>query len=1017
MSILIAVAGLFSLRHLPTRELPDIDPPFVSVTTIFPGAAPEDVERSVTNVIEDAINGIPGLKHVTSYTYEQASQISLEFNLDIDLDEATNDTRDRVSRVRNRLPKSAEYPEVRKSDANSNAMMGLALSGEHLDSIELSSIAEKLIVDRLSKLQGVAGILFHGQRRYALRLWIDNQRLNSYGLTVADLESALDRENVEVPAGRVESLTNEFTVRNLSGLQTVQEFENLVIGKIAGALIHLKDVARIEIGSENARDRVRVNGIPSLVLDIVKQSKANTLDVAERVRTEIEAINRDLPVGVALFLSWDSSSVVKQSIDEVRKTVLEAVILVVLVIFLFLRDARAVFIPAVAILVSSLGAFTFIRLAGFTINTFTLMGITLAIGIVVDDAIVVLENIKRWSEEGANPLEAARRGMDEISFAVVASTAAAIAAFVPLAFLDGVTGRLFREFALTVSAAVAISGFVALTLSPALCAKILRPVKPTGKSEDTRGLLFSRLLETYDRLLRVVVQAPWRFVAFGVVWVAVGLVLLGALDRELFPGADRSMALIETYSPEGTTIETMERFQYQAEEIVLNTPEVLNTVSIAGVGLGSNLVNFGIIVATLVDPSEREREQHEIIASLNERLRDISGIQSWVSASSPLGGEFQGPKVDLEIHGPDLFRLAEIGESILQRVEALPPGYNDPWVWLYPSKPQLEVEVDRERASDLGVSMRDIANTLQVLLAGRDISTFKLDGETYDVIAQLDRADRNEPRDLLELFVRSQSGELITLSALTSIRESVTPAQITHSDRQRSVRFTVEPDPELIGQGEAVETVTTIVREVLSEDSSYFMRLAGQSEQYTEASGALARAYALALLFVYLFLAAQFESFVHPITILIAAALSFTGALITLSLTGTSLNVYSAIGLVMLVGLVTKNSILIVEFANQLRDRGATLIDATVQSAKIRFRPILMTALATIAGILPIALGQGASGESRAPLGISVVGGVFFATALTFVIVPAAYLIVGWLQQRLGGTPLDDAQATDIPSS
>jgi multidrug efflux pump len=835
-----------------------------------------------------------------------------------------------------------------------------------------------------------------------MRIWIDDQNLESYGLTISDIQSAFNRENVEIPAGRVESDTTEFTVRSLTGLQSVQDFENLIIGNFAGALIHLRDVARIEIGAESARDRVRVNTKVSLVLGVIRQSKANSLDVAESVRAEIEKINRDLPAGVHLKLATDSSRFIKRSIDEVRSTIFEAGLLVVLVIFVFLRDLRATIIPATAILVSSLGTFTFLHLAGFTINTFTLMGITLAIGIVVDDAIVVLENIKRWLETGMAPLEAARRGMAEISFAVVAATASAVAAFLPLVFLTDMTGRLVREFAFTVAAAIAISGFVALTLSPALCALFLKASSAPNPSVGKSGV-FTRLLGAYDRLLRVVARAPWFFVAFGGLWLLGGLALFGAVDTELLPSADRSEALIETYAPEGTTVEAMEGFQLEAEKIALDTPEVLSTVSFVGQSLGSSIVNAGFIFATLADPDDRELSQHEVVVGLTERLRDIAGIQSWVYDPTPVSGTSSGSAVELEIQGPDLMRLAEIGDAIKKRVEALPPGYNDPWVWLELNKPQLEVEIDRERANDVGVSIRDIADTLQILLAGREISTFKLDGETYDVIAQLDRSERNDPRDLLGLFVRSEHGDLIRLSGLIKVHESVAPAVIQHSDRERSVRFTVDPDPELVSQGEAIKVVNAIVKDVLSEHGSYYMNFTGRSEQFASAGSAMAFAYLLALLFVYLILAAQFESFIHPITILIAVALSFTGALITLFVTQTTLNFYSAIGLVMLVGLVTKNSILIVEFANQQRDRGASTVDAAIEGAKSRFRPVLMTALATMAGILPIALGQGAGGDARAPLGIAVVGGVFFSTALTFVIVPAAYIVVGRLQERLSG--------------
>ena len=998
MSLIIALFGLISLFRLPNRELPDIDPPVVSVATVFPGAAPVVVETSVTDLIEDQVNGISGVKHVLSESREQVSFVTIEFDLDVDLDQAANDVRDRVARIRNALPDEVEEPVVAKRDSDANAQVWLALSADRYDQIELTSIAETRIVDRLAKLTGVASVIVAGERRYSMRLWIDNRILSSHGLTIADLEVALARENVDIPSGRVESADTEFTVRSLGELSTVDDFENLIIGSYGGSLVRLKDVARVEVGAETLRKIVRVNGSPAVGLGVVKQSKANTMDVAAAVRAEVELIEPELPPGVELAVAFDASRFIQQSINDVTRTIFEAALLVVLVIYAFLRTLRATLIPAVAIPVSILGSLAFLYFAGFTINTLTLMGITLAIGLVVDDAIVVLENITRWVEAGTPPLEAARRGMQEISFAVVAATVSAVAVFLPLTFLTDMTGRLFREFAVTVAAALAVSGFVAVTLSPALCARIVRRGEAESGVKGVLARFFEKLSAGYVVLLRRVVARPMLFAGVGIVWLALGAVLLQQIDEELIPRTDRGYVLVWTQAAEGSTIEYMDRYQYQAEEIVLETPEAQRIFSIIALGLGTpGLVNQGLIFASLVDHSERDRTQKEIARDLGKRLQEIAGIKAYAHEPSPLRG-FTSASVDVRIQGPDLQKLADIGEELERRVDAM-PGYGNIDVDIHLNKPQFEVDIDRDRASDLGVSVRDIASTLQILLGGRDLSTFKLDGETYDVVAQLGRGERNDPRDLLELSVRSGLGDLISLSALVQVRETTSPRSIHHYDRVRDVRFTVSPEE--VSQGEAIFVVSDLARELISDEAGYAVQLAGESEKFIESANALAFAYALAILIVYLVLAAQFESFVHPITILVAVALSFTGALIALMATDSTLNIYSKIGLVMLVGLVTKNSILIVEFSNRLRDRGKGLVEASIEAAQNRFRPILMTALATMVGILPIALGQGAGGDSRAPLGIAVVGGMFFSTALTFFIVPATYVVIERVRQRV----------------
>jgi len=1024
MSLVILLFGLISLTRLQNRELPEIDPPVVSVTTVFPGAAAEVVETSVTDPLEDQVIGIEGVKHVTSISREQVSLINIEFELSRDLEAAANDVRDRVARARNSLPDEVEDPIVAKNDSDARPVIWMALSGENYDQVELTSIADQQIVDRLSKLQGVATVIIAGERRYSMRVWIDNRRLASQNLTIADVADALKRENVDIPSGRLESRNTEFTVRSLGELRTAAEFEQLIVANIDGEAVRLRDIADVEVGPEDVRKLVRFNGVPGVGLGVVKQSKANTLDVADAVRRELDQLSAELPPGVQIQVAFDSSKFIRQSIFDVSRTVFEAALLVVLVIYVFLRSFRATLIPSVAIPVSILGSFAFLYALGFTINTLTLMGITLAIGLVVDDAIVVLENITRWVESGTSPVEAARKGMQEISFAVVAATVSAVAVFLPLTFLTDETGRLFREFAVTVASALAVSGFVAVTLSPALCALVIRRQPAERGFKGVLARFFDRVSDGYARLLRPVLRHPGLAVGVGVVWLVLGVALLQVIPDELVPRSDRGVLFAWTQAPEGSTMEYMDRYQTQAEEVMRAQKEVPNVFSVIALGIGTpGLVNQGLVIGSMVDRDQRERSGEDMVNDLRAPLGQIAGIKAYPSSPSMLTGFLSSP-VSFVIEGPDLFELKALSEEFERRIEEH-GDFRFVQTNLYLNKPQLEVSIDRDRASDLNLSVRDIATTLQILLGGLDLSTFKSGGETYNVMVQLSGRERDDPRDLLELYVRGSERELIPLASVIKTRETISPREIPHYDRRRSV--TISADLEGMTQGEGIEAAAAIAKEVLPEEG-YNMRFTGEAEKFLESGSALIFAYALAILVVYLVLAAQFESFIDPITILVAVAFSFTGALVALGgvhlltqadlteVSGT-LNLFSKIGLVMLVGLVTKNSILIVEFANQLRERGRDALDAVYEASRTRFRPILMTALATMVGILPIALGRGAGGDARAPLGIAVVGGMFFSTLLTFFIVPATYVVISRLRERVRPSRDESASAAPAPAA
>jgi len=1012
MSLVILVFGFIALGRLPYRELPDIDNPVVSVVTVLPGAAPEVMETSITQVLEDELVSIQGIRHITSVSREETSVISLEFELSRDLNEAASDVRDRVARARQGLPDEVKAPIVAKADSSGGGLIWMNLSGGGLDQIELTTLVETQIEDRLTRLPGVANLNVVGERRLAIRLWIDHHRLTARGLVISDVAEALERSNVDIPSGRVESLDQEFSVRTPGELRTAEEYNALVIANRDGQPVRIGDIGNAIVGAQNERSLVRVDGEVGLAMGVVKQSKANTLDVARAVKEEVALIQAGLPEGVGFAPVWDGSIYIEESIHDVTMTIFYAIGLVLIVIFIFLRSLRATVIPAIAIPISIVGTFAVLYFFGYSINILTLMGLTLAIGLVVDDAIVVLENVSRWIEDGTPRLEATRRGMVEISFAVVAASVSVIAVFLPLAFLTGATGRLFREFGIAVAAAVAISGFVALTLAPALCARVLRTDIQETRVTAWLGRAVDRMRDVYARALVVSMSRPILVAAGSVAWVALGWWILSQIDREFVPVSDRGSIMIFSNAPEGSTLDYTNRYHLEVEKALLDVPEIHASVAIiAPDWAGPPIVNEGIIFSDLKPRSERKRSQMEIVDALYYQFSTNPGIEVFPINEPTLSIDWDSAAVSIVVSGPEIAKVADYADEIVQRSRGV-PGLVNLSSDLKLNKPQLIVHVDREQASDLHVSVRDIASTLQVLLGGLKLSTFKMHGETYEVIAQIDRAERANPTDLYGLYVRSESGVMVPLASVVSIEEAVTSAGLPHYDRKRAATITGHL-LEGVPLGATLDRISAIGREVLPADSGYQMGFSGQSERFYESGSALGFAYLLAVVMVYLVLAAQFESFVHPATILVAVALSFTGALLALELTTFAnwllglqlpehtLNLFSQIGLVMLVGLVTKNSILIVEFANQLRARGAEPYEAVSQAARTRFRPVMMTALSTIAGILPIAIGLGAGGESRAPLGVAVVGGMTFATLLTIFVIPVVYLGFANLESRM----------------
>ncbi len=994
LSLALVLFGAIGYTQLAVREFPDVDPPIVSVNTALPGANPQVVESAVTDILEEELSTIEGLRTLSSASQEGLSSISLEFNLERDVEAAAQDTRDKVARIRERLPEDVEEPVVAKEDADAQPFYWLSLSGENYDLLQLSDIGDRLVKSRLQTLAGVGRAQIFGERRFSMRVWLSASELAARGLTVQDVQQAIRTRNVEVPAGRIESERREFTVRSLGELKTPEEFSNLVVSNSDGVLVKLKDLGRVELGPEDERSTLRYKGTPAVAIGVVRQSKSNILSVSQAIQAELPRIQRSLPPGVAINTAFDQSVFVDISIKEAQETLMIAGLLVIIIIFVFLRNLRATIIPGLAIPTSIVAAFAIMYFLGFSINNFTLLALTLAIGIVVDDAIIVLENAYRHQEElGKSPEEAAIDGTREIAFAVIATTIALVAVFTPLAFLKGSTGRLFNEFGIAVAGSVIVSGFVALTLTPMLCAKILRVPPRHGHLYRVLEQGFQRLATGYGRTLAVALRHR-AVIVVGAFLVTVGAVFVfRSLEREFVPQEDRGWFFSFIIAPEGASLAYTDGYQRRAEAILAKTEGIESYFSVVNIGDG---VSRGIIFADLVDWSDRDRSVQEIIDEVQGQYFGIPGVFAFANNPPAFGW---GSPVNFVIQHPDFDMLVKGNDTLLARAQKV-PGLVNVDSDLRVNKPQLTVSFDRDRAEDLGVPVADVATTLQVLLGGTKTSTFTRANKQYDVIVQLDPRARSTPSDMTGLYVRGRSNELVKLEALASVKEEVGPRALNHFNRVRSSTITASLAPGFT-LGQAIDSLTRIADEVLPRGSS--TALAGESRELEESGSSLYFAFILALIVVFMVLASQFESLVHPFTVLLAVPLAVTGALVTLKLAGSTLNVYSQIGMILLIGLVTKNSILLVEYINQLKERGMATIDAAKEAGRIRLRPILMTSVATVMGALPIALGLGAGSLSRKPLGYAIVGGLLFSTLLTLYVVPAVYVIFDGLIVRARG--------------
>jgi multidrug efflux pump len=991
MSLMILLIGAISFTRLTVREYPKIDTPIVSVRTVYKGASPQVIESQVTTPIEDSISGIEGVRTVKSVSREEVSQVTVEFLPERDVDAAANDVRDRVARVRGVLPDEADESVVSKIEADAQAIMWLAFNSERHHTLELSDYADRYIADRLKTLPGVASVIIGGNRRYAMRIWLDRDRLAAYGLTPQDVEGALRRQNVEIPAGRIESSQREFTVLAEADFRTAEQFNRMIVTQASGYPVRLRDVGTARLGALDERSIIRVNGNPAVGLGIVKQSTANTLSVAQAVKGELGRITGDLPEGMKLQVAFDSSVFIERSIDAVYRTMAEAVLLVVAVIFVFLRSIRSTLIPFVTIPVSLVGAFFFLYLLGFSINVLTLLGVVLAIGLVVDDAIVVLENCHRHLEMGKPPAQAAADGSREIAFAVIAMSLTLTAVFAPVAFVPGNTGKLFAEFALTVASAVAVSGFVALTLTPMMCAKVLKAHESHGGLYLAMERCFIAMTDGYRATVRLALRAWWAVVLVFIAVLAACLWLALSMRQELSPLEDRGFFLSLVLAPEGASLEYTNSNVREVERIYRDVPEIRTTFAVVAPGLERpSPVNTGITFSQLKLWDDRDRKAQQVTASLAPRLFALPGVLAFPINPPSLGQSFRNPPLQYVVQANSYEALDGMVTKLVARARESKAIAN-PDSDLRLNKPQLAVNIDREKASAVGVDVDTIGRTLETLLGGRQVTRFKREGKQYDVVVQLEAKDRNTPADLSAIYVRSRDGNLVQLSNLVKVSETVAAKELNHFNRQRAAIISANIAPGYT-LGEALDTMDRAAAEVLPPSAR--TTLDGVSREFRESGASLAFAFALALVFIYLMLAAQFESFVSPFVIILTVPLAALGALLALLLTGGTLNVYSKVGLVMLIGLITKHGILIVEFANQLRERGMERAEAVVEAAALRLRPILMTTGAMVLGAVPLALATGAGAEARQPIGWVIVGGLTIGTLFTLYVIPTAYLLL-----------------------
>lgn len=996
-SLLIIAFGLIALTTLPLRELPDVDRPIVSVNATYPGASAEVVENQVTRIIEDQLSGIDGIDVINSNSRDGRSSINIEFTLDRDLEDATNDVRNAVSRARGQLPPDMDEPVIRKADADADAIIWFSLESTTLDRIQLTDYAERYVVDRLAVLDGVANVQIGGSFRPALRIWLDTNAMAARGLTVQDVENALRAQNIELPAGYVQSQERDYQVRVARAFETPEQFERLPLRSSSdpnAVVVRLGDVARVEMAPEDTRRVFRGNGNDQVGLGIVRQSRSNALQVGDRVKAEIERIIPTLPPGTNIQINYDATVFIDRAISRVGQVLLECTILVVLVIFLFLGSWRAAFIPAAVIPVCLIGAFLVMSIFGFSVNLLTLLALVLAIGLVVDDSIIVLENVQRRVDTlGEPPLVAAERGSKQVFFAIVATSAVLVAVFTPLLFVRGYVGALFVELAVVIAGVIVISAFCALSLSPMMCSKLVKPVRKSTKLSAFIDKILNAVRQSYRASLEVALKAKALvFAVFGGV-VLMGGFLFSQLSSELTPPEDRGVIMVFAQAPEGSGFEYMSRVMDQVEQILMSyveSGEAQRTmVVVPGFGdAGTNRFSSGIGRILLADWEDRSRSAAEIETELNQRLGEIPGatIRARVANAFQGGG---GDGASIVLLGSTYEALAPVADRIIDRLRQS-PNFQRPRSNYEPTSPRVLVDIDRERAAALGVSVQAIGRTLEATMGQRRVNTITDRGEEYYVYIQAERDERSNIADLSNKFVRSdRTGELVPLSTLVSTRTVGDASERRRMNRQAAITVSASIGGDY-AIGDAMEELEAIAQQEIG-DAPITVDYTGAARQFRQASGAILFAFGFALLIVFLVLAAQFESFVHPLVIMLAVPLAVMGGLFGLFLFDETLNIYSQIGLIILIALAAKNGILIVEFANQLRDQGLSIREAILDAADLRLRPVLMTSIATIVGVVPLMIGHGAGSESRATIGVVIFFGLLVATMLTLFVVPAFY--------------------------
>ena len=989
MSIVIVLFGIIGFFYLGIRDYPSVDPPVITVSTTYTGANSDVIISQITEPLEESINGIDGIKVITSNSSDGRSTITVEFDLDVDLETAANDVRDRVSRAQRNLPVDANPPIVSKSDATAQPILSLTVQSDQRTLLELSEIGNNLFKERFQTIPGVSSVNIWGEKRYSMKLVMDPSRMAAHGITPVDVRNALSNANVELPSGRLEGKDTELTIRTVGRIETVEEFNNLIIRENNGSVIRFKDVGTAEMRPENERSLLRGNGaIPMIGVAVTPQPGANYVAIADEFFKRLENIKKELPGDLKLGLALDTTKGIKNAIVEVEETIFIAFGLVVLVIFLFLRNWRSTLIPVVAIPISLISAFFIMYLAGFSINILTLLGIVLATGLVVDDAIVVLENIYQKIEQGMSPREAAFKGSEEIFFAIVSTTITLVAVFLPIMFLQGLTGRLFREFGVVVAGAVFVSAFVSLTLTPMMSSRLLRA------GDHERGLykwsegFFVGMTNMYSKGLNWFFRIRWVAIIIMIISFWMMYQLGKSLPSELAPMEDKSRLSVNATAPEGTSFEFMNDFLTKVIKDVEQIPEKESILSVTAPGFGaSQASNTGFVRISLVEPDQRTKSQMEIADELSKTIKKYSEARVFVNQEQTIGDRRGGLPVQFVIMAPNFELLKKVIPTFLEKARAS-EKFQAVDINLKFNKPELKIDIDRNRAQALGVSVMDIAQTLQLYYAEQRLGFFIKNGKQYQVIGMANKESANEPFDLKGIYVRSNKGQLVQLDNLITMSEQSNPPQLYRFNRYVSATVSAGTSNG-VSLGQGIDAMKDIAKEVLTDQ--YTTDLSGPSKEFEESSSTLLFAFILALLLVYLILAAQFESFKDPLIIMLTVPLALAGAILALWYTDSTLNIFSQIGIIVLIGIVTKNGILIVEFANQRKEDGLNTVNAVKEAAISRLRPILMTSLATVLGALPIAMAFGAASLSRVSMGIAIIGGLMFSLILTLFVIPALY--------------------------